>query len=192
MNDIFTTSSSNQKMYSNTKEFVDLLKHKDKNAFSDLYSNYSASLMGIIRPIVNSTECAEDVLQETFIKINRSILTYDADKGTLFTWMARTAKNTAIDQLRKRTRLDISNQLNLEEISKEIENNYSESYNPDTIGIRRLAEALPNSYKDITNLIYFQGYTHSEAAKELGIPIGTLKTRLRASIQVLKKHFNQI
>ncbi|RZK25629.1 MAG: hypothetical protein EOO43_05020 [Flavobacterium sp.] len=99
-------------------------------------------------------------------------------------------ENTAIDLLRRRKKLDISNQVDLEELSKGINNSYSESYNPDTIGIRRLAEALPDSYKDITNLIYFQGYSHSEAAKELGIAIGTLKTRLRASIQVLKKHFN--
>jgi RNA polymerase sigma-70 factor (ECF subfamily) len=66
-----------------------------------LYDKYSGALFNIILRIVNSNEVAEDVLQESFIKIWKNIYSYDDSKATIFTWMLNISKNTALDALRK-------------------------------------------------------------------------------------------
>ena len=174
----------------NETELVNALQAGDLKAFSELYKNYAPALLGIITRIVKSTECAEDVLQETFIKISKSISNYDRSKGRLFTWMAKLAKNTAIDLLRNRNHINSTKNEDLGGISEKIEIKYSASYNPEVIGVRQLTQGLSNSQKEILDLIYFQGYSHSEAADALNIPIGTIKTRIRNSILTLRKLFN--
>src|SRR5205807_1147089 len=63
-------------------------------------------------------------------------------------------------------------------------------YKPELLGIKDLVETLKPEQKSILDLVYFKGYTHVEAADELGVPLGTIKTRLRMAIVQLRKHFN--
>lgn len=172
-----------------TFELVRELKAGNLKAFSKLYNSYAPALLWIIEKIVKSTPCSEDVLQETFIKISRSILTYDPHKGKLFTWMARTARNTAIDLLRNRDHLNANKNEDLEILVEKQDINFSFVYNPETIGIRQLITILPVPQREVMELFYFQGYTHSQVSKELNIPIGTVKTRLRSSIIILREFF---
>src|SRR3712207_4079549 len=81
------------------KELVRLLRQREKRGFTLLYDHYSSALYGIIRKIVRSEELAQDVLQDAFVKIWRGIDSYDASKGTLFTWILNVARNTAIDRV---------------------------------------------------------------------------------------------
>ena len=78
------------------------LKAKDKKAFENLYDKYSGALFNIILRIVNNQVIAEDVLQESFVKIWKNIDKYDEDKSTIFTWMLNISRNTAIDATRKK------------------------------------------------------------------------------------------
>ena len=172
------------------KELILALKSGNLKAFSNLYHNYAPALLGIISRIVNCRESSEDVLQETFIKISRSISSYDPDKSRLFTWMAKLAKNTAIDQLRSRGHRDRNKCDDLNEIVEKVDHRHNASYNPDTIGIKQLTHVLTPAQKQILDLVYFQGYTHTEAAEELGIPVGTIKTRIRNAILTLRQYFN--
>lgn len=80
--------------------FVIKLKAKDLKALSALYDQYHKALFGVMLKIVRSTELAEDLLQEVFMKIWFSIDTYDPDRGRLFTWMLNLARNLAIDTIR--------------------------------------------------------------------------------------------
>jgi RNA polymerase sigma-70 factor (ECF subfamily) len=64
------------------------------------------------------------------------------------------------------------------------------SYNPDTLGVAKMVDQLKPDQGKIVDLIYLKGYTHLEAAEELGIPLGTVKTRLRSGIFELRKMFN--
>ena len=156
-------------------ELVNGLKKKCGLKFKLLYKMYAPALMGIISRIVKTDVAAEDVLQETFIKIWNSIGGYDPARGRLFTWMATTARHTAIDHLRSRSQINEGR--NLEEINQE------------TIGIQQLTSKLHPSEKELLDLIYFQGYTHSEAVETLSIPLGTLKTKVRRAINTLRQHF---
>lgn len=82
------------------EQLVLLLKSKDQRAYLYLYDNYASALFGIIKRIIGDGEEANDVLQESFVKIWRNILQYDTTKGRLFTWMINIARNTAIDYKR--------------------------------------------------------------------------------------------
>lgn len=151
---------------------------------------YSASLFGVISRIIIDTPVAEDVLQETFVKIWSSFSGYSAEKGRLFTWMVNIARNLAIDKIRSK---DFKNQAKNHELENNvtfIDEQRNTVYKPELLGIRELVSTLKPEQKSILDLVYFNGYTHVEAAEELGVPLGTIKTRLRMAILQLRKHFN--
>lgn len=166
------------------------LRNREKVAVEALYDNYSASLYGVILRIVNETELAEDILQETFVKIWQSFNGYSAEKGRLFTWMVNIARNLSIDKIRSKDFRNQSKNQELENTVNLIDEQNNTTYKPELLGIKDLVKTLRPEQKSILDLVYFKGYTHVEVADELGIPLGTVKTRLRMAIQELRKHFN--
>ena len=171
-------------------ELVLALQSKDQAVLKTLYSMYSSALYGVISRIITHTELAEDVLQETFVKIWNSFSQYSSEKGRLFTWMLNIARNLAIDKVRSK---DFKNQNKNQELENNvtfIDEQRSTVYKPELLGIKELVANLKPEQKTILDLIYFKGYTHVEAAEELGIPLGTIKTRLRMAILQLRKYFN--
>lgn len=166
------------------------LRNREKIAIEALYDMYSSSLYGVISRIITDTATAEDVLQETFVKIWHSFSSYSTEKGRLFTWMVNIARNLAIDKIRSK---DFKNQNKNQELENNvafIDEQKSTVYKPELLGIKELVDTLKPDQKSILDLVYFKGYTHVEAADELGVPLGTIKTRLRTAIQQLRKHFN--
>ena len=182
--------SKKRKISLSEEELVLSLQHREKIAVEALYDMYSASLFGVISRIINDTAIAEDVLQETFVKIWHSFSSYSTEKGRLFTWMVNIARNLAIDKIRSK---DFKNQNKNQEIENNvtfIDEQRNTVYKPELMGVKDLVQTLKPDQQLIVDLVYFKGYTHVEAAEELGIPLGTIKTRLRMAIQELRKHFN--
>ncbi len=178
-------------MQSNLKyseeELVSLLKVQDQNAFSYLYENYAAALNGIIIRMVEDTQLAEDILQEAFVKIWNNFKQYDETKGRLFTWMINLTRNLTIDTLRSKgykKQRQISRDEN--SVSDYSDKNFS-SERFDTIGLRKQLQYLKPDQKVIIDLAYFNGYTQEEISKEMQIPLGTVKTRMRSGIIELRK-----
>lgn len=166
------------------------MRHREKIGVEALYDMYSASLYGVILRIVNETNLAEDILQETFVKIWNSFSSYSTDKGRLFTWMVNIARNLSIDKIRSKDFRNQNKNQDIENTVHSIDEQKSTVYKPELLGIKDLVETLKPEQKLILDLVYFKGYTHVEAADELGIPLGTVKTRLRTAIMELRKHFN--
>ena len=172
------------------EELIHKLKCRDTIAIQALYDMYSAALLGVISRIITPTEIAEDLLQETFVKIWNSSSSYDSSKGRLFTWMMNIARNSAIDKLRSRDHKnncknqDIENNVDFIDSQKEI------IFDADLLGIKEMVTTLKPEYKLILDLVYFKGYTHVEASEALNLPLGTVKTRLRMAIFELRKNFN--
>jgi RNA polymerase sigma factor (sigma-70 family) len=172
------------------EELVFALRNREKIAIEALYDMYSSSLYGVISRIIIDTAAAEDVLQETFVKIWHSFSSYSTEKGRLFTWMVNIARNLAIDKIRSK---DFKNQNKNQELENNvtfIDEQRNTVYKPELLGIKDLVQTLKPEQKSILELVYFKGYTHVEAADELGVPLGTIKTRLRMGILELRKHFN--
>lgn len=154
-----------------------------------LYDKYSAFLFGIICRIVRSNEIAEDLLQEVFVRVWENIKGYDSSKSKLITWMANISRNLAIDKIRSKEYKNSMQNQDIDNYVNVIEDGSSGGFNPDHVGLKELLEELSPEQQKLIDLVYFRGYTQSDAAKELNIPLGTLKTRLRAAIGVLRKIF---
>lgn len=165
------------------------IKSRSECQFRQLHKMYAPALLGIISRIIRSEVIAQDVLQESFIKIWHGIDSYDASRGRLFTWMAATARHTAIDQLRSRAGANMNKTVPIDEFTLELEARYHTEMNSDAIGLKQLTHHLKEAEKKILELIYFQGYSHSEVAKELNMPLGTVKTKVRRAIGALRAYF---
>ncbi len=147
---------------------------------------YSAALYGVILRIVKDEDIAADVLQECFVKIWSSFAAYDAAKGKLFTWLINIARNLAIDKIRSRqyrvgSKMEGLDKSQIRYAAQE------HGFRPEHIGLRELTEKLNPDQKKVIDMMYFDGFTQSEVAEELEIPLGTVKTRARAAIKLLGK-----
>lgn len=170
------------------EDLVQLLASREKRGIEILYDNYSSALYGVIHRIVQNDEIAEDVLQETFLKIWNNFPQYDSSKGRLFTWMVNVCRNLAIDKVRSK---EFVNQNKNQSIDNAVSiSDHKNSYDPDLIGVRDIVKKLEPEYKQIIDLLFFEGYSQSEAAEKLNIPLGTVKTRSRAAIQRLRNYFD--
>lgn len=168
------------------EKIIYLLQKQDKEAISLLYDNYASVLYGVVVRIVRSPDIAQDVMQESFVKIWKHGANYDASKGKLFTWLLNIVKNTAIDMTRSADWKRAEKTSNLSTIVS-----YgSTSTIPEYLDLRKLVDNLDLKQRVLIDLIYFQGYTHQEVEKTLNIPLGTIKTRLRMAINDLRKVFN--
>lgn len=166
-------------------ELVVLLNEQNNGAFNYLYDHYSGALFTIINQIVPDKDTAGDVLQEVFVNIWKKINTYDASKGRLFTWMLNIARNAAIDKVRSKGYRD--NQKNQTIVETENSGlNISSNPNVSDVGLKKLLATLNDDSRKLIDLSYFQGFTHEEIAKMLGIPLGTVKTRIRTAIIQLR------
>lgn len=165
------------------QELILLLKEGSENAFSYLYDNYSAALLGIINRIVNDLDRSHDVLQDTFVKIWKNREAYESSKGTLFTWMLNIAKNTAIDSTRSK---HVKYNIQIEDRIVDNENKVDDLHITDNIGLKETVDKLKPEYKKVIEYIYLQGYTQQEYSDEFDIPLGTVKTRTRSALQELR------
>ena len=168
---------------------VALLQVKDQRGFSILYDNYSSALYGVILKIVRTEEIAADVMQDSFVKIWKNIEGYNRTKGTLFTWMLNVARNTAIDKIRSQDYQNSQRNQDLDSTVEIIDNQGSSQFDVDAIGLKKVVENLRPEYRQMIDLLYFQGYTQAEVADEFGIPLGTVKTRVKAAIIQLRQYF---
>jgi RNA polymerase sigma-70 factor (ECF subfamily) len=171
-------------------ELVGKLKSQDTYALRALYDMYSGALLGVIARIIPQQELAEDLLQETFIKIWNSANSYDNSKGRLFTWMMNIARNVSIDKLRSKDFRNTTKNQDLENNVGFIDMQKMVTFNADVMGLKDMVSALKPEYFNVLNMVYFKGYTHVEAAEELNLPLGTVKTRIRLGILELRKKFN--
>ena len=163
-----------------------MLQQQNEKAFSYLYDNYSAALLGIIYSIVSEKESANDVLQEVFVNIWRKINSYDPVKGRLFTWMLNIARNAAIDKIRSKGYKD---SLKNQSFPENVDTNAARTIvAPDVkdVGLKKILSLLKQEQRMLIDLSYFQGYTHDEISKALNIPLGTVKTRIRSALTQLR------
>jgi len=175
--------------YSNEDQLILGLKENQRGAYEYLYDNYSKALYGVICRIVDSEEIASDILQSVFVKIWKNIGNYDVSKGRLYTWMLNIARNEAIDTTRskdfktnEKNRKDIKYVSSLSESDMRIK--------PEEIDLKSMVDKLDPNEKIIVDYMYFKGYTQTEIAEELAIPLGTVKTRVRNAVINLRKYYN--
>lgn len=169
------------------KEIISLLQKEDKKAISLLYENYADALFGVIRKVISDEDIAQDVLQETFVKVWRYAKKYDPSKAKLFTWLYRIAYNTAIDKVRSQKN-KMNNEVQIE--TSTVYRVTSNELNQDVLDIKKHLSSLDEKYQIVINALFFEGMTQQEASEELDIPLGTIKSRLKIGLRELKKIYN--
>ncbi|WP_296702563.1 RNA polymerase sigma factor [Algoriphagus sp.] len=174
------------------EQLVAGLRAKDRKTTDYLYEKYSRALFAVISRIVHDSDIAEEVFHDSFVKIIKKIDFYDESKGRLYTWMANICRNSAIDKLRSKEISQSSKTNTIDDFVYGMESKSGTVEQTDTIGVRELMDQLNEDQRFIIEYIYFKGYTHSEISEEFEIPLGTVKSRVRASLQVLKKNLDRI
>jgi RNA polymerase sigma-70 factor (ECF subfamily) len=142
--------------------------------------------------ILDDAQKAEDVLQEVFIKVHKSLETFDSRKGRLSTWLYRITVNQCISERRNRHLLSVS----LENLDDEgFEPAAADCQRPDNLVLRQeesekiqqAMKALDRKHRAVLVLRYFDDLSYEEVAQALDIPLGTVKSRLNAAIQILRE-----
>jgi RNA polymerase sigma-70 factor, ECF subfamily len=176
------------------ENLLHLLQQKNETAFTLLYDNYADALFSILYKVVNNKEIAEDLLQETFVKIWKKIDMYNETKGSLYTWMLNIARNTGIDFMRSSRNKFHQQLIHTDAWQQEYLQTSTGMENTDRLdylSIRNKAASLDDKYAVIINLIYFEGFTYIQVAKHLKMPLSTVKTRAKMALTLLKKAYNE-
>ncbi len=193
---VINAPSISQKQGKNAETviLVQMIKSKSERGFNTLYRNYHRALYGVLFKYVRRTELADDLLQDTFVKIWKHIDGFDPSRGSLYTWMLNVAQNLAIDYLRSAAhRKQLLNvDLDLASLSKNYKSkitlNASEVEFND---FKNKALELDAKYAEVIDMIFFYGWSHEQTALLLKLPIGTVKTRARKGLGLLKILYHQ-
>lgn len=166
------------------QEIIYLLQKEDKKAISLLYENYADALYGVIKKVISNDDTAQDVLQETFVKVWKNSQSYDVKKAKLFTWLYRIAYNSAIDKVRSESK-KIKKEVQIE--ASNVYKLTSDGLNQDVMDLKKHLNTIDEKYQVVINALFFEGMTQQEASDELNIPLGTIKSRLKIGLRELKK-----
>jgi len=172
------------------EDLMPLVGAKDPEAFAVLYDRHGGVAYSLAYRIVGDRAAAEDVTQEAFVSVWRSGARFDAARGSVRSWLLSIVRNRAIDFLRTRAakapKLDLDDELALE-LRPAAERTEEEALRRETAGELRGALAdLPGEQSKVIELAYFGGFTHSEIARILGLPLGTVKGRMRLGLEKIR------
>ncbi|WP_420460232.1 RNA polymerase sigma factor [Neolewinella sp.] len=165
---------------------LELLLKKDEAGMRYLFDHYGGALNNIIGRIVTEPQICEEVLQDVLLRIWENADSYEPGKSRLFTWMARIARNAAIDRVRSKGYRQNGKTDGIDAIVVN-HTTLSETMPVEHIGLAKLLDALDNNYRSIIDLLYFKDYTQAETAEALDLPLGTVKTRSRRALQKLRE-----
>ncbi len=165
---------------------LDRVIARDQTALGELYDAHSRLLFGLILRILRDRSEAEEVLQEVFVQTWTRAGTYHSSLGSPVGWLVGIARNRAIDRLRTnaaRGRLS-------ESMAPTPNVGTPEGYavaEERQLDIRRALDELPSEQRDLIEQAFFLGFTHSELAARLDLPLGTVKTRIRRGMVTLRE-----
>lgn len=153
----------------------------DEEAFGRLYDAVGGRVFGLVLRVLRDRAQAEEVLQEVFLEIWRTSARYDSAQGSPMTWMLTIAHRRAVDRVRQaessHTRESIYAARH-QEVAYDVTSD-AVTRTLDAERVRRAMESLTPVQRQAVELAYFGGYTHTEVARLLDLPLGTAKTRIR-------------
>ena len=167
----------------------------DESALSTLYDRYAPMLFGMLMRVLNDRQAAEEVLQDLFLQLWRNAGQFDANRGSLPAWLMVIGRNRAISRLRGRRDREV-----LEEEEGDFAGTFASPQNIEDEAARNqmartvssALQQLPPEQRQAVELAYFEGMTQSEIASKTGIPLGTVKTRVRTAMQTLRQTLESV
>ena len=167
-----------------------LVARGDEQAFAELYQRVAPAVFGLVSKVVRNPAQSEEVTQEVFIELWRTASRFDPARGTARSWIMTCAHRRAVDRVRSAEsaarRDDLAGRRDqgrpYDEVVEQVETSLEREH------VRRGLEALTDLQREAVVLAYYGGYTHREIAELLGVPSGTVKTRLRDGLIRLRDH----
>jgi RNA polymerase sigma-70 factor (ECF subfamily) len=158
----------------------------DQHALAELYDRHSRLLFTLILRIVRDRAEAEEILQELFLAVWRKAASYNATLGSPVGWLVGLARNRAIDHLRT-SGVRARTLESVEPPPGDVNPEEAASRNQERGRVRSALDTLPDEQRTLIEQAYFRGMSHSELAKAFALPLGTVKTRVRAGMQALRR-----
>ena len=167
----------------------------DARSLAGLYDRTSPYVFGLVRRIVADADAAADVTQEVYLQVWRTAGSYDAARGSAWSWLALIARSRAIDRLRS----ERSYREALDEVEREPELASGSRDDPardagaaeERRAILEAMARLPEEQRAAVELAFFGGLSHREIAERTKTPLGTVKTRIRTGLQRLERALAQ-
>jgi RNA polymerase sigma-70 factor (ECF subfamily) len=180
------------------EELMQLMRQGDAQAFEVIYERHAHAAFSLAYRMTGRRGAAEDVVQEAFLSLWRSGARYDRTRGSVRTWMLGIVHNRAIDSLRRNLRHD-SHRASDEGIEERFEakerTELQAAHSEEAAEVRSALDGLPEEQSKAIELAYFGGFSHSEIATMLEMPIGTVKGRIRLGLEKLRGqlgHFMEV
>lgn len=174
------------------EELISLVEAGDTEAFAGLYDRHSRAAYSLAYRMMGDRQAAEDLVQDSYIKIWRSARSYRAERGSVRTWILSITHNRGIDYLRssasrRRTQDRVESTAETTQQSEA----FSETWrNSQRTQVQEALKTLPEEQLNILELAYYSGYTHAEIAEMLDLPLGTVKGRMRLGMKKVKSFFD--
>jgi len=172
------------------RELAIRLKRRDPKAMADLYDRFGRIAYSVIFTIVRDTGIAEDLVQETFLRVWNRMGAFDAERGALGAWLLTVARNRAIDHIRSAGSRNTRNTFELED--REHPSLFADAEQEIVTAdqARRIRDSLASlnaNQKRVIELAYFEGLSQTEMAERMGEPLGTIKTWARSALKRLRE-----
>jgi RNA polymerase sigma-70 factor (ECF subfamily) len=164
-------------------ELIAAIAAQDRDAFHAFYDRYAAKVLSYVRMLARQREIAEDVVQEVFLSVWRKAPSYRPDRGDVPGWLYTITRNKLVDVWRRKGGMVEDEEFDFDQLLA-----------PDAGGerqvvglaVRRALGELKPEQREALTLAYFGGLTYEETAERLALPLGTLKSRIRAGLAILR------
>ena len=174
----------------NDQQLIAKVVKGDENAFLSLYDRYASRVYGLTLRVLGDAMLAEEVTQDTFLKLWSRARQFDSNKGELTPWLLTIAHRTALDRLRlENRRMPVSNPQDPEETWPLIPDETTQNGEARWRSLYFAVQSLPEEQRQVIDLAYYKGMSQSDIAEVLGWPLGTVKTRVRSAMQALRRHW---
>lgn len=164
-------------------ELLGRIASGDREAFATLYDRYAPRAYGLLLRVLRNRADADDVLQETFLQVWRQAIRFDPSRAAADVWVLLVARSRAVDRLRKR---GVATTGELPDPPMERDPAGDLNRREDAGRVRTALDVLPLEQREPIRLSFFDGMTHTQIARRLGLPLGTVKTRIRLGMLRLR------
>ena len=163
------------------------LARRDLSALAALYDRYGRLAYSLAYRILGEAETAEDVVQDAFLSAWRGATTYRRERGNPRAWLLSIVHHRAVDILRRKTTFRPAPLEMAESQPSDDDTALAAEKNVEQRTVRDALEALPQAQRRTIELAYFGGYTHVELSELMGVPLGTVKGRMRIGLQKMRR-----